>query len=106
MASLYEIDQEIMQCLDMETGEIIDPYVNPITSDEAITLAKLYWDRYEIEKNQYWVVDSHNDWADDSVHVITIRGLVMDHHYSTFDEIWIDKYTGKAIIPFKSQDKG
>ena len=25
MASLYEIDQEIMQCLDMETGEIIDP---------------------------------------------------------------------------------
>lgn len=25
MSSLYEIDQEIMQCLDMETGEIIDP---------------------------------------------------------------------------------
>lgn len=25
MASLYEIDHEIMQCLDMETGEIIDP---------------------------------------------------------------------------------
>lgn len=25
MASLYEIDQEIMMCLDQETGEIIDP---------------------------------------------------------------------------------
>lgn len=25
MSSLYQIDQEIMQCLDMETGEIIDP---------------------------------------------------------------------------------
>ena len=100
---LYEfrIDEYDADWVNVETGEIIDPYVNPITSDEAITLAKLYWDRYEIEKNQYWVVDSHNDWADDSVHVITIRGLVMDHHYSTFDEIWIDKYTGEAIIPSK-----
>lgn len=25
MASLYEIDQEIMMCVDQETGEIIDP---------------------------------------------------------------------------------
>lgn len=25
MASLYEIDQGILECLDMETGEIIDP---------------------------------------------------------------------------------
>mgnify|MGYP003301338786 CR=1 FL=1 len=25
MATLYEIDQAIMECLDMETGEIIDP---------------------------------------------------------------------------------
>lgn len=25
MASLYEIDQNILECLDMETGEIIDP---------------------------------------------------------------------------------
>ena len=25
MASLYEIDRSIMECVDMETGEIIDP---------------------------------------------------------------------------------
>ena len=92
--------------INYETREYIDPYVKPISVEEAINIAKLHWVRYEIEKNQYWVVDGHNDWADDSVHVITIRWLVMDSHYSTFDEVWIDKYTGKASIPFKSQDKG
>ena len=25
MKALYEIDQEILECVDMETGEIIDP---------------------------------------------------------------------------------
>ena len=25
MASLYEIDQAILECIDMETGELIDP---------------------------------------------------------------------------------
>ena len=100
---LYEfrIDGYDADWVNVETGEVIAPYVKPISVEEAINIAKLHWERYEIEKNQYWVVDSHNDWADDSVHVITIRGLVMDHHYSTFDEIWIDKYTGEAIIPSK-----
>ena len=26
MANLYEIDQGILECLDLETGEVIDPY--------------------------------------------------------------------------------
>jgi hypothetical protein len=35
-----------------------------------------------------------------------IRQKIMDSHYSTFDEIWIDKSTGKASIPFQTEDKG
>ena len=41
-----------------------------------------------------------NPLAPASVYVIVIRWLVMDSHYSTFDEIWIDMDTGEVIIPY------
>lgn len=73
--------------------------------EEALTIAENYWSRYEIEKNGYIVTQAHNDDAPASVYVFVIKGLVMDHHYSTFDEIWINAYTGEAIIPYSSDGK-
>ncbi len=86
-----------------EKGEIIDPYIKPITPEEALNLAKLYWDRYDIEKNKHIVTEGVNDSAPETVYVFIIKRLVDmgddSTHYSTFNEIWIDKYAGEAVIP-------
>ena len=76
-------------------------WINKISRFEAITLAKNYWESYNIEENGYIVERGTNDRAPSSVYVIIIGRYVIDH-YSTFDEIWIDKNTGDTIIPYVS----
>ena len=54
MAKLYEIDQAIMECVDLETGEIIDP--------ERLTALQM--ERNEkIEKVALWVKNLESDAA-------------------------------------------
>ena len=79
---------------------------NEISPQEAIEIAKKYWESLEIEKNKYIVCQVEGYNAPFSVYVIVIKWLVMDHHYSTIDEIWIDKYTGETIIPYDINSKG
>jgi len=78
---------------------------NKISYSEAITLAREYWERYDIEENGYHLEIGTNKSAPSSVYVVLIRRFVIDH-YSTFDEIWIDKNTGDAIIPYAPEGKG
>ena len=78
---------------------------NEISEDEAIALAKKYWEGFDIEENGYQVEIGYNKAAPVSVHVVIIRYYVIDH-YSTFDEIWIDKNTGEAIVPYDTDGKG
>lgn len=73
------------------------PLENQISESEAINLAKAYWKNFNIEENGYQVEIGYNQSAPSYVHVIIIRMYVIDH-YSTFDEIWIDKYTGETVI--------
>jgi hypothetical protein len=80
-------------------------WLNKISRSEAITLAKDYWKNFNIEENGYIVEVGVNDWAPSSVYVFIIRRYVIDH-YSTFDEIWIDKTSGEAIIPYAPDGKG
>ncbi len=72
---------------------------NEISRSEAITLAEDYWGRYDIEENGYIVVPVTSSRAPSSVYVIVLKWFVIDH-YSTIDEIWIDKNTGQAIVPY------
>ena len=81
-------------------------WLSKISREEAITIAREYWEHYQIEENKYFVTDVESSRAPSSVHVIVIKCLVMDHHYSTFDEIWIDKNTGDVIIPYDLEGKG
>lgn len=81
------------------TGEITAPTYENISSEKAIEIAKKYWEAFNIEENGYRVEHAFNSWASDSVYVIVIKRFVIDH-YSTFDEIWIDKTTGATIIPY------
>ena len=93
--------------VDSATGECQDYAPIYIAENEAITLAKEYWEQLDIEKNEYLVEIGTNKNAPSSVYVICIRRYVANH-YSTFDEIWIDKTTGEVIIPFTPTlyDKG
>jgi len=74
-------------------------WLNKISRYEAITIAENYWESFNIEENGYRVEHAANRGAPDSVYVMVIKKYVIDH-YSTFDEIWIDKNTGEAIIPY------
>ena len=78
---------------------------NKISQSEAIELAEKYWESFDIKENEYLVAIGDNQHAPSSVHVVIIRWYVIDH-YSTFDEIWIDKNTGEVIIPYDIDDKG
>ena len=80
-------------------------WINKISWSDAIRLAKDYWKNFNIEENGYIVEVGVNDWAPSSVYVFIIRRYVIDH-YSTFDEIWIDKTSGEAIIPYAPDGKG
>jgi len=78
---------------------LVVPWQNKISHMEAIAIAEDYWEEFDIKENGYIVEHAVNSWAPDSVYVMVIRRYVMNH-YSTFDEIWIDKTTGETILPF------
>lgn len=77
-----------------------------ITKEKAIENAKAFWKRYEIDNNQYRVELGSNAKAPDSVYVVIIRRLVNGDHYSTFDEIWVEKTTGDVMTPTWDDIKG
>jgi len=80
-------------------------WLNKISRYEAITIAENYWKNFDIKENGYRVEHAFNANAPDSVYVMVIKRFVIDH-YSTFDEIWIDKTSGEAIIPYDPDGKG
>ncbi len=84
---------------------LVIPWQNKTSHMEAIAIAEDYWKEFDIEENGYLVKHAVNRWAPDSVYVMVIQRYVIDH-YSTFDEIWIDKTTGETIIPFALDGKG
>ena len=105
----YDIQLHDQILVNAFTGEITTPSYESdgkvISVEEAIEIAKNYWEDFDIEENGYRVEQAFNSWAPDSVYVIVILQLVANH-YSTFDEIWIDKSTGETIIPYAPDDKG
>ncbi len=86
-------------------SSLVVPWQHKISRYEAIAIAEDYWKRFDIKENGYLVEHGVNRWAPDSVYVFVIRRYVIDH-YSTFDEIWVDKNTGETILPYAPDDKG
>ena len=80
-------------------------WLNKVSRYQAITIAKNYWEHFDIEENGYRVEHAVNANSLDSVYVVVIKRFVIDH-YSVFDEIWIDKNTGETIIPYAPDGKG
>ena len=76
-------------------------FQNNISRSEALQIAKNYWS-YWSTQDGFIVEHGVNDTAPSSVYVIVVKQLVMNEHYSTVDEIWIDINTGETIIPNSS----
>ena len=76
---------------------------NEITAEEALEIAKEYWKNYDIEENGYLVAEAVNKSAPDTVYVFVMKHRVEmgeSSHYSTIDEVWVDKLTGEAMPPY------
>ncbi len=103
--------EEILKCFEDNPKTKVDflplevSWLNKISRAEALALAKEYWEHFYIEENGYIVERGTTDIAPSSVYVFVICRYVIDH-YSTFDEIWIDKNTGEAIVPYAHDGKG
>ncbi|MBR6768751.1 MAG: hypothetical protein IKM34_04615 [Clostridia bacterium] len=76
-----------------------DLWENRVSPSEALVIAKDYWHDFALEKNELSLITGYDSKAPSSVYVVHLRKLVMDSHLSTIDWIWIDKITGKVIIP-------
>ncbi|MBQ7828760.1 MAG: hypothetical protein IJ345_00615 [Clostridia bacterium] len=77
-----------------------------LTSDEALEIAKEYWRDHDIEKNGYIIAEAVSKDAPDSVYVFVLKRLVEiegSTHYSTIDEVWVDRFTGEAVPPYDAK---
>ncbi|MBQ8408070.1 MAG: hypothetical protein IJY39_04330 [Clostridia bacterium] len=79
---------------------------NEITAEEALEIAKEYWKDHDVEKNGYLIAEAVNKNAPDTVYVFVMKHLVVigdSSHYSTIDEVWVDKSTGEAMPPYDAK---
>ena len=75
-----------------------------VTEEQAVEIARGFWSRFfEDTESEYIVVPVANNRWDQSVHVITLKCLVYldgePSHYSTVEEIWVDRVTGEIRYP-------
>ena len=76
-----------------------------ITEEQAVDLARDFWSRFweNSAPEKYIIVPVENNRWDQSVHVIMLKHLVYlngePSHYSTVEEIWVDRVTGKIRYP-------
>ncbi len=75
-----------------------------ITEEQAVELARNFWSNFlEDTETEYIVVPVANNRWDKSVHVIMLKHLVYldgePSHYSTVEEIWVDRVTGEVRYP-------
>ena len=108
--SVYEeapiIDTIWIDCI---TGELRVPdeiIEEMITQEQAIELARAFFESRFFENGiteGYIIVPVENNRWDQSVHVIMLKQLVYlngePSHYSTIEEIWVDRVTGEIRYP-------
>ena len=74
-----------------------------LSEEMALQIASEYWNVRPGDKDphngyQYGLFVMNGNGRSD-VHVIMLKWLVEEHHYSTVDEIWVHKRTGEIILP-------
>ncbi len=74
---------------------------HPISRNDAITIAWQYWGE-QAKENRVQI--GYNRHAPSSVYVLLLSQY-MEGHWTTIDEIWIDKTMGITIPPFSTTEK-
>ena len=93
----------------LEIAPLEAAWINKISQDEATGFAKEYWKEYGFDQSDYSVSLLYHSysysWSPSSAYVIVLRKLENDFYY-VVDEVWIDKTTGEAIVPYIPEAKG
>lgn len=81
-----------------------------VSYSEAGMIARAYWKHLDFESKGYSVVSGYKafpyfPWAPSSVYVFVLVSNANDR-FSRINEIWIDKATGEAIVPYEPEAKG
>ena len=67
-----------------------------ISRAEAVAIAELYWEDFDIEENAYTIHIEKPSW--EGHYVVQLKRFVADT-YSIVDILWIDKITGEVYTP-------
>jgi len=74
-----------------------------LTAAAALKIAKRYWKEMGVFENGYLIVEAVNKDAPESAYVFALKHLVVvenSTHYSTVDEVWVDKISGDVRSPY------
>jgi len=85
-------------------GDELSQNGGKINADAALAIAKEYW-RSAMESS-YIVIEAQSERAPETVYVFVLKHFVETEnggHYSTVDEIWIDRTTGETIVPYDAK---
>ena len=66
--------------------------IDTISRTEAVAIAELYWENFDIEENAYTIHIENDPW--ERSYVVQLKHFVADT-YSIIDTLWIDKITGE-----------
>ena len=78
-------------------------WINNISENQAVLLAQEYWASHDDYTGDI-IVPGANYCAPSYVYVVFKKQYVIDH-WTVIDEIWIDKDTGRPIVPFIQDGK-
>ena len=70
--------------------------IDMISRSEAVAIAELYWEDFDIEENAYTIHIENPSWKE--YYVVGLKRFVADT-YSIIDTLWIDKITGEVYTP-------
>ena len=75
-----------------------------VSAEEAVEIAADFWNirAGDVDPDtgyRYALFPVENQTENPNVHVIMLKWLVEGTHYSTVDEIWVDRHTGEILRP-------
>ncbi len=70
--------------------------IDMISRAEAVAIAEIYWEDFDIEENVYTIHIENYPW--EGSYVVQLKHFVADT-YSIIDTLWIDKITGEVHTP-------
>ena len=94
-ATPYQVETLKEVFVDMWDGRCMES-IDMISRAEAVAIAELYWENFDIEENAYSIHIENDPW--EKSYVVQLKHFVAGT-YSIIDKLWIDKITGEVHIP-------